>query len=114
MAAKSIAKTKKAAPPKHREIPAPVTERVGERCDVALSADSALTPEAASKIAGVLGDVMNELRALVDASQQFEGLESDTLPILAEAICKRAHVRLDRCAILLGAVEAGSFIADDD
>ena len=78
-----------------------------------MEAATSVTPEIARKIAGVIGEVMHDLRALVDASINFEGLESDTLAILAEGVCKRAHSRLDRCAIRLGAVPAGNFEGED-
>ena len=84
-----------------------------------MAAPASVTPAAARKVRSVLSDVMIELRALVDVSRNSEAFETDTLAALTEGICKRAHVRLDQCAIQLGAVPCGNYenedgLADDE
>ena len=79
-----------------------------------MEAAASVTPTGVRKVRSVLSDVMIELRALVDASRNSEALEMDTLAALTEGICKRVHVRLDRCATHLGAVPCGNYDDEDD
>lgn len=73
-----------------------------------------ISPEVVQKVGDVLQDVMGELRALRDVSTTADDsfTEPDTFPLLAGAVCERAHVMLDRCAVALGAIPTGAFDLD--
>lgn len=75
--------------------------------------DKPIPPAVATRVASVLGDVMNELRALREIALSADDLASlDAFPLVTGAICERAYTLLDRCSVKLGGIYGGAFDLD--
>lgn len=72
--------------------------------------DKPIPPAVATRVANVLVEVMDELRALHDVSVGAEHLaSSDSFPLVAGAVCQHVHALLDRCSVELGGFPSGAF-----